>query len=313
MVRIHEELQAERLPNATSLAKLLEISTKTINRDIAFMRDQLDLPVAWDAVANGYRYDGYVDGFPTVQVTQGELFSLLVAQKALEPYRGTPFHEPLEAALRKLSEGLKDKVFISLDRLDTPVSFKTAGVSNADLEVFQWVTRAVAQEEELEFDYKKLGDKRWTRRHVQPWHLCCVDNQWYVVCRDKDRRAKRTFALVRMRKVRLPGRHFKRPKDFDIHRHLKDAFGIFAGKKTVRVRVEFDAWAARLIREKEWHPAQEILPLDNGRIEFRIRLAELYEIERWILSWGSHAKVLAPARLRTRVRKHAEAMLESHS
>ena len=102
------------------LSKLLETSTKTINRDIAFMRDQMDLPIAWDAVANGYHYDGYVDGFPTLQVTEGELFALLVAQKALEPYKGTPFQEPLEAALQKLSDGLKDKVFMSLDRLDTP-------------------------------------------------------------------------------------------------------------------------------------------------------------------------------------------------
>ncbi|HKK18947.1 MAG TPA: HTH domain-containing protein, partial [Opitutales bacterium] len=60
MMRIHDELQSKRLPNATTLSKLLETSTKTINRDIGFMRDQLGLPVEWDAQANGYRYSGYV-------------------------------------------------------------------------------------------------------------------------------------------------------------------------------------------------------------------------------------------------------------
>lgn len=311
MMRIHAELQADRLPNATILSKRLETSTKTINRDIAFMRDQLGLPIEWDAQSNGYRYTGYVDGFPTMQVSESELFALLVAQKALEPYEGTPFHAPLETALRKLSDGLKDKVFISLDRLDAPVSFKSAGLSKADLETFQIVTRAVTQQEELHFEYKNLGTKRWNKRRVQPWHLCCVENQWYVVCHDLVRNATRTFALVRMRHLCMPGNRFKRPEDFDIKKHLQDSFGIFAGDTKYKVHVEFDEWAAELIREKEWHPAQELKDLEDGRVELRVELADLFEIERWILSWGCHAKVLTPAKLRKSVRIHAEEILKN--
>ena len=311
MLRIHEELQENRLPNATTLSKLLETSTKTINRDITYMRDQLGLPVEWDAQSNGYHYTSYVDAFPMVQISEGELFALLVAQKALEPYKGTPFQAPLESALKKLSDGLKDKVFLSLDRLDTTISFKSAGISNADLDTFQIVTRAVAQEQELHFEYKKLGASRYQKRRTEPLHLCCVENQWYVVCQDLNRGALRTFALVRMRKLMFPGKHFKRPKDFDIQKHLKDAFGVFSGDTKYKIRVEFDDWAAQLIQEKDWHPAQEIKALDGGRIEFRIELADLFEIERWILSWGSHAKVLGPAKLKNSIRKHAEAILET--
>ena len=308
MLRIHEELQAQRLPNASTLSKLLETSTKTISRDIQFMRDQLGLPVEWDARTNGYHYSSHVEAFPTVQVSEGELVALLVAQKALEPYRDTPFQEPLESALHKLSEGLKDKVFLSLDGLNTAVSFKYTGISNAGLETFQIVTRAIAQQQELHFQYKNLGASAARKRRTQPIHLCCVENQWYLVCHDLDRAALRTFALVRMHSLMLPGKHFKRPPDFDIQQHLKDAFGVFVGSKH-RVCVEFDAWAAQLIREKSWHPAQQIRDLDDGRIEFRIELADLYEIERWILSWGSHAGVHAPTELKDRIRTHAELML----
>jgi proteasome accessory factor B len=73
--------------------------------------------------------------------------------------------------------------------------------------------------------------------------------------------------------------------------------------------IEFDAWAAQLIQEKDWHPAQTIKSLDDGRIEFRIELADLFEIERWILSWGAHAKVLGPAKLKNSIRKQAEAIV----
>lgn len=313
MMRIHEDLQHHRLPNATNLSERLETSKKTINRDIAFMRDQLGLPIEWDARANGYRYTGHVDGFPTMQVSESELFALLVAQKALKSYEGTPFYVPLESALQKLSDGLKDKVFISLDRLDAPVSFKSVGLSKADLGIFQIVTRAVAQQEALHFEYKNLGTNRWQQRQVHPWHLCCVENQWYVVCWDLKRKARRTFALVRMRHLSMPGIHFKRPADFNIQEHLRDAFGVFVGESRHKVRVAFDAWASELIREKQWHPAQKLKERGDGSLELSIELADLFEIERWILSWGSHARVLAPALLKKRIRAHAEGMLASAS
>jgi predicted DNA-binding transcriptional regulator YafY len=309
MLHIHEELKQERLPNATGLSDQHEVTPKTIHRDIAYMRDQLGLPIQWIAKDNGYRYTSHVDAFPIVQISEGELFALLVAQKALEPYTGTPFQAPLQSALKKLSEGLKDKVFISLDGLDTPLSFKSAGISNADLDTFQLVTRAVEQQQELHFAYKKLGASDYEQRRSEPLHLCCVENQWYVICHDLQRDALRTFALVRMRHLQLAGKYFKRPEDFDIQNHLKDAFGVFVGAQKHEVRVHFNSWAAQLIQEKNWHPAQELRALEDGGLEFRIELADLFEIERWILSWGRHATVLGPAELKQRIRTHAEAIL----
>ena len=114
-----------------------------------------------------------------------------------------------------------------------------------------------------------------------------------------------------MRKPALTGVPFNRPPDFDIQQHLKDASGVFVGDRKYTVRVKFDAWAAELIQEKNWHPAQEITQHKDGSITFQVELADLFEIERWILGWGSHAKVLSPAKLKKSIRKHAEGILEN--
>lgn len=310
MLAIHRALQADSLPNATKLAERFETSTKTIHRDIEHMRDQLHLPIEWDAHANGYVYTRPVDNFPLVQVSEGELFALLVAQKAIEPYRDTPFHEPLRQTLEKLSAGLKETVFLSLDRLEAPISFKPTGVSTAALDTFQVVTRALAEPVGLKFQYKSLTSNRWMNRHIDPYHLGCVADEWYLIGYDHLRQALRTFALVRMRQPVPTGEPFERPKDFDIQKHLKDAFGVFVTGKKHKIRVHFDAFAARLIREKTWHPQQELVDREDGELEFRVELADLYEIERWILSWGSHATVLAPAALRRSIRRHAQSILE---
>jgi predicted DNA-binding transcriptional regulator YafY len=41
MLRIHKALQSSRCPNPTALARDLEVSTKSVHRDLEFMRDQL--------------------------------------------------------------------------------------------------------------------------------------------------------------------------------------------------------------------------------------------------------------------------------
>src|SRR4051812_33336686 len=107
MLRIHDELRRGALINCTKLVKALEVSRKTVVRDIAFMRDRLDLPIEYDAQVQAYRYTHPVSSFPTVQVTEGELLALLVARRALEQYQGTPFHRQLEVAFDKLVGGLK--------------------------------------------------------------------------------------------------------------------------------------------------------------------------------------------------------------
>ena len=44
MLRIHQALQSGKFPNASTLAREIEVATKTIHRDIEFMRDRLGLP-----------------------------------------------------------------------------------------------------------------------------------------------------------------------------------------------------------------------------------------------------------------------------
>ena len=91
MLRIHQALQSGKFPNASTLAREIEVATKTIHRDIEFMRDRLGLPVEYDSARIGYHYTEQVSAFPNIQITEGELFALIVAEKALQQYRGTNF------------------------------------------------------------------------------------------------------------------------------------------------------------------------------------------------------------------------------
>ena len=54
--RIHEAIQARTYPNTLTLAQKLEVSRKSILRDIQFMRDRLRLPIDYDPQHWGYYY-----------------------------------------------------------------------------------------------------------------------------------------------------------------------------------------------------------------------------------------------------------------
>jgi proteasome accessory factor B len=313
MQRIHEALLRNSYPNCQNLSADLEVSYKTIQRDVDFMRDRLALPIAFDREHNGFRYTQHVENFPLVQVTEGELVALFVAEKALAQYHGTPFEKPLQAAFKKLTDRLGDRVSFPWNTADPSISFRTTGTTVTDLEVFEEVSHAVLRAEELTFEYRSLRNARPEPRRVQPYHLGCIENQWYLFAFDLDRQQMRTFVLSRMSHPRITGHRFRRPAGFSLAAHLRDSFGVFRGNKPQKIRLRFDAWAAQLIRDRQWHPSQQIKELPAGELELTFRLTSLVEIHRWILSWGEHARVLAPVILQKRLRLTAQMMMEHYS
>jgi len=141
MLQMHQQLRAGRFPNCRTLADKLEVSTKTIQRDIEFMRDQLGLPIEYDQLHFGFIYTEPVTSFPSIEVSEGEVVALFVAQKALEQYRDTSFEKPLQTAFGKITEGLKDRIGFQWDDVDSAISFRGLGTSVADLELFETVSR----------------------------------------------------------------------------------------------------------------------------------------------------------------------------
>ena len=313
MMRLHAALKAKKFPNCQKIAAELEVSAKTIQRDIDFMRYRLGLPIEYHPREFGFFYTEPVTGFPNIEVSEGEITALLVAQKALAQYKGTPFERPLQTAFRKLTDGLKDRVSFSWHDLEDAISFRSAGASAADLDLFETVSKGVMRCVELEFEYRKLNSSGYELRRVRPYHLGCLENQWYLFAGDLQRRQLRTFALPRMRKVRLTSKGFRRPADFSIAEVLKGSFGVHSAGEKRRIRIEFDPFAARLVAERKWHESQRVHEGKDGSIILELELGGLQEIERWILSWGKHARVLAPKELATRIRDEATAMAKLYT
>jgi predicted DNA-binding transcriptional regulator YafY len=312
MQLIFEAIKAQRRPNCSLLAEKLEVSAKTVQRDIDYMRYQLNLPIEYDQERHGFFFSEPVAHFPSVNITESELVAMLVARKAIEQYANTPFQKPLAAAFQKLSAGLDEQINFNWQELGQTFDFRPIGVSKQNLAVFETVAAAVGEERELELQYRKLEAKRSELRRVQPYSLVCVENQWYLRAWDLVRRDLRTFHLGRISQAKKLPHRFKRPAGFDVNESLFDSIGVYVGTEPIDVVLRFSGWAATVVSERIWHPSQTTREREDGALELKLKVAINPEFERWLWSWGDAVEVVSPGRLRESIRaSHQRAALRN--
>lgn len=307
MMRIHERLRQGASLNCTRFATELGVARKTIQRDIDHMRDRLRLPLEYDRATHSYAYTAPVEAFPTVQMSEGDAIALFVAERALEPLRGTPLFARLQSTFEKLTASLPGTVEFTPEDQGA-VSFAQFGEGRTNPEAFDRLQRAQAEEREVTFAYKKPGSARAEPRQVRPYHLSHRDNLWYLVGYDLMREDIRTFALPRMQAVKLTRKKFRRPADFSPAAFFASALGVVEGKGDHTIHLRFSAEVAERLEERVWHATQETRRRRDGSLDLHLRLGSLVEIQRWILGWGPAVEVLAPPELRTRIATATRAM-----
>jgi proteasome accessory factor B len=311
MLRIHQALQSGRHPNAATLAAELEVCSKSIHRDLEFMCDRLELPLAYNREHKGYHYTQEVANFPTLQITEGELFALLVAEKALQQYRGTPFERPLISAFKKMAAGLPDTVSLNIADWEQTISFRTRAEPILNLEIFDALARAAAQRKQLQLTYRKPGQRDTELRLVDPYHLANINGEWFLFAWCHLRRDIRTFVPARIQEAKPTGKTFARPQKFSLEKRLRDSFGVQSGQGRHEVVLHFNELVSDYIREKKWHESQELRELDDGGLELRLKLSSLGEIERWVLGWAGNARVVQPPQLAESIAAAARKILQS--
>jgi proteasome accessory factor B len=310
---IHAAITSGTYPNCSQLAAKLSVQPKTVQRDITFMRDELNLPVKYEEIQHGFYYEEDVSSFPVFQTSAEDLAALFLARTALESVRGTQLAEIMQKVFSKLTRGIEGKVQFSWSALDDAFSRKTLTQRPRDVQLFGLIAESIMNQLVTTFYYKKLEASKPELRQVYPLHLGEVDSGWYLIAHDLKRGELRTFALPRITRFKATAKKFERPRGFDGRDHLKQSFGIWnvAGDDTRQVvRVELKDYAARLAQERRWHPSQEVFLLNTkgNRVEVRFEVGRLEEVLRWVLSFGSQAKVLGPRKLVEMLKKEIEAM-----
>ena len=130
----------------------------------------------------------------------------------------------------------------------------------------------------------------------------------YLIGFASDHREIRHWKVDRIEAAELTPIHFNPPRDFDLHEHMAKSFGVFSGSGNVHVKVRFSATVVRYVTESKWHSSQKLTPQKDGSLIAEFDLNHTEEIKRWIQSFGKHAVVIEPERLRAEMMDELDAL-----
>jgi predicted DNA-binding transcriptional regulator YafY len=310
---IHRRLKHKRdYPSARRLAEDYleetgdEFSERTFKRDIEWLRDE-QAPIEYDARRHGYYYADETFELPTVMLTEGDLLAVLVTERALAAYRNSPYYERLRSVFDRLTSLLPERVTVATEDLARAVTVITEPVTEIDGEVWQTVQSCLERERSIALHYRAPGYTTSAVRVIDPYHIVGYRGEWYLIGYSHHDEEVRIYALGRVTKAVATLDRFDRPAAFDPADYIDPAFGVFLGGESVDIAVRFDAAVASKIRERFWHPEQQVEEADDGGIILRFRTNQREQTLFWVAQWGPNAEILEPAELREQAAAWMEA------
>ena len=309
LLELDKQIRQGQYPNCLTFSTTWEVSQKTIQRDIDFLRDSLNAPIEYDRDKKGFYYTDTHWFMPSISISEGDLLAILVAEKALEQYRGTPIASELERVFSRITDLLPDKITIKPELIFNKFSFTTPPTRSIDMDVWATVVRGLVNQKMLAMGYRSIEKGTTTQRVVAPLHMANLQGEWYLFAKAEGEDYIRQFSIGRIQSVKLTDRSFEMPADFDSKALLANTFGRFAlNAHSHSVRLLFDKEVAVWVMEKQWGPKQVIHKRKNGDVELSFSAAGVFEVFRWVMAWGRWVKVLAPAELKKMVDEEVRAM-----
>lgn len=231
---------------------------------------------------------------------------------------------PEEVAVLGLAARVWQHAGLAAATSDALVKLKAAGldVDREQLEAvqptlvaeepaFEPVWRATLDRTPIAFDYRRPGDTRAARRHLQPWGVVTSQDRWYVVGLDTDRDQPRMFRLSRIVGGRVdrdgPAGSFTVPEGTDVRR-LSESLASPSSERTATVLARPGA-ALGLRRRARATGSGALGPdgrADWDRLEVRFGSAE--QLAGELLALGDAVVAEEPQELRDLVRERLHAL-----
>jgi predicted DNA-binding transcriptional regulator YafY len=300
-----DRVKQKKYPNTTSLSKQFEVSIKTAQRDVEFMRDRLNCPLCYDPSRKGYFYEDDTFSLPLIYLSSEELSSLLIARKFLQDISEKNIGDELSSVIQKITAILR-KHMVEENLIDDALSFQLIQYSTAPEEIFKEVLEGCLQKKSLHFQYYSPAYEDATVRTADPYHLLNYMGTWHLIAYCHTKKNLRNFVVGRIKDLKVLDTTFSMPRDFHIKEYLRSAFGIYKGKSINQVTLRFTPLKSKWIAGQIWHKDQKGKYLKDGSLELTFPVANFAEITMEILKHGSGVEVMKPNALRDIIKHEAK-------
>ncbi len=216
LFQIVQYLRGGRLTTARDLAEKLEVSERTIYRDVADLIGS-GVPIEGEAGVGYVMRAGYE--VPPLMFTRSEVAALVAGARMVKAWGGAELARSAEEALVKIAAVLPDTLRDSADSV--PIhAFNFFGLEPADREMLDRLEGACNTRTRLDIVYSAL-DGAVSRRTVRPLGLHFWGQTWTLAAWCELRAAFRTFRIDRIGSADDIG-HFRAERDKSLAAYYAD-------------------------------------------------------------------------------------------
>jgi len=304
LYRYRSLLGSMRAVSAAKLMDTLEISSATLKRDIAKLRDQLHVPIEFNHELGGYTLDPNHtdDELPGLWFSQGEILALVTIQQLLEQLQPGLLGTKLRPLQERLTQ-LMDKHGLSTQDVAKRLRIISAGKRVVVAKFFEAIAAATMSRKRLKISHFNRQNGITSEREVSPQRLVHYRDNWYMDAWCHMRDDLRNFSLDAVTRVEVLETPAKEIADKRIDEAFGTGYGIFNGAPQGWATLKFTPERARWVNGESWHPMQESKTEPDGSYVLSFPYSDDRELIGDIMRFGADVQVLAPPALRSKVQK----------
>jgi predicted DNA-binding transcriptional regulator YafY len=271
------------------------ISLSTIEKDLKFLKDEYQAPIAFNKAQGGYEYTSSFS-LDDIPFTDEEKEALMMALSTLNRYSGIGIFKSFGEAIDRL----KTKVNLNESESNLQhIRFEELP-EKSGIEFLEIFNTAIRSKTTLSVTYYSYNSKKEKTYTVHPYCLKQYNKRWYAICREPKNQRIITLEFGRVRSIETLTENFE-VIDFDIDEYFKYSPGISVSDEkphTIKIRVEEEA-LIEILNRFPLHPLQSFI--SENQIEFDSYLGA--ELVHNIRGYGKGLNIIAPEALKKQIRE----------
>lgn len=309
LLKLEKAIQTMNYPGVKDLMKKLEVSRRTILRDIQNLQNDFNAPIEYDRFHKGYYYTDETFFVRNVLVTEGEVMALTGILPLLERYDNTPLKDTITKVYDTISQMLPNQVQVQTSLLND-VEFISDPLPNIDPDNFKNIFDAIKLHKTISFGYRSLSQTTHSPHSLDPYKIYCQKGDWYAVGFCHKYKKFSTYNLSRMKNIILLDEFMPDPK-YEKKIRIDPYFGIWSSSDPkMKIELLFDKSINTYILERNWHKNQKCRQNDDGSVYLSFESNQLQETLYWVLHFGSAVEILNPPELKEKYKDELKKMLK---
>jgi predicted DNA-binding transcriptional regulator YafY len=196
LLRLLSLFQGRRYWSGTDLAARLEVTSRTLRRDVDKLRS-LGYPIHSTSGAEGGYQLGAGSTMPPLLLDDEEAVAVALGLRWAATGAVEGIEEASVRALSKIEQILPPRLGRRVAALQTVVVMPASAGSSVDARTLSTIAGACRDQETLRFRYRDYAGTT-SARSVEPHRLVGTGRRWYLVAWDSDRKDWRTFRVDRI-------------------------------------------------------------------------------------------------------------------